>query len=465
MYDIAIIGGGVVGGMIARRLSRYGVSVCILEKQSDVSQGASKANSGIVHAGYDAKPGTLKAKLNVAGAKMMEQTAKELGVKYCKNGSVVAAFDDQDMQNVKKLYDRGIENGVQNLEILDKEGIRKIEPYLAPSAVGALYAPEGAVICPYGLTIAAIGNAMDNGVQLKLNFEVQGITWTGEYYEIASSNQMIQAKYIINAAGVFTDKIAAMVGDTSFHIHPRKGEYLILDKACGHMARQTIFTVPSKMGKGILVGSTVDGNLILGPTAKDIEDKEDKSTTHDGIEKVMVEAKRVMPDVPLGQVITSFSGLRASADRGDFIIEQGAHRFINVAGIESPGLSAAPAIAVYVENILRDMGLMLREKADYDPHRKMHMPSKETFGRIVCRCETISEGKILQAIHTNPKAINIDAVKLRTRSGMGRCQGGFCMSPVAHMLAKQFGMDFQDITKFGGGSNIIVGKTKEFIDQ
>lgn len=286
MYDIAIIGGGVVGGMIMRELSQYNLKLCMLEKENDAAVGASRANSAIVHAGFDANVGSLKAKLNVEGAKMMEQTAAELGVKYKRNGSLVVGFDDDDRQTVNELYERGIANGVDGLKVIDREELKKLEPDITDNAVCALYAPTGAIVCPYELTIAAIGNAMDNGAELMLNFEVKSITRTNGGYEISNGEKNVNASCVINCAGINSDKIAEMVGDTSVAIHPRRGEYILLDKKAGNAVSHTIFKTPSKMGKGILVSPTVDGNLLLGPTSEDISDKSDNATTAVGLSLV-----------------------------------------------------------------------------------------------------------------------------------------------------------------------------------
>lgn len=301
---------------------------------------------------------------------------------------------------------------------------------------------------------------MDEGAQLKLEFEVRSIKFTDDCYELSSGKESIKAKYVINVAGVFADKVAKMVGDQSFGIYPRKGEYLLLDKECGNLVKHTIFKVPSKMGKGILVSSTVDGNLLLGPTSEYISDKEDKSTTQRGIDKIIEGAIKNVSNIPLRSVITSFSGLRAVADKGDFIIGKSKTNFINVAGIESPGLSASPAIAFYVVDILKKTGALLTPKTNFNPNRKIYSAGKSKYHKIVCRCECISEGEILEAIHTNPKATNVDGIKRRTRSGMGRCQGGFCMPHIVEILAQELNIEIEEVTKFGGNSKINIGRTK-----
>ncbi len=475
MYDIAVIGAGVVGGMIARTLSAYDLKICILEKNHDVAMGASCANSAIVHAGFDAKEGSLKAKLNVRGSEMMEQACRELGVKYQNNGSLVIGFTEEDAETVKALYVRGVANGVRNLKVLDSEELHKLEPNVSKNAICALWAPTGGIVCPYELTIASIGNAMDNGADLALDFAVSEIRDAGDHFEIVSPAGTVEAKYVINAAGLFSDEIAKMVGDDSFTVHPRRGEYVLLDKECGSLVKHTIFRTPSKMGKGILVSPTVDGNLLTGPTSVDMEDKTNKATTAEGLALVMREAGENVDGIFFGKTITSFCGLRAVGSTGDFIINMPRDRFVNVAGIESPGLSSAPAIGEYVVELLKNAGMTLNANASFDPIREPAHAFREAsieeknaiikqdpaYGRIVCRCETVTEGEILHAIRTNPKPRDLDGVKRRTRAQMGRCQGGFCSPYIVEMLAKEMNVPYESITKFGGESLINVGKTKE----
>lgn len=475
MYDIAIIGAGVIGGMIARELSFYNVSVCLIEKENDVATGATKANSAIVHAGFDAKVGTLKAELNVKGSKMMPQIAKELGVKYINNGSLVVGFNEEDETTLKELLSRGNTNGVEGLELLGREEILKIEPNIGKDVTCALYAPTGAIICPYDLAVSAIGNAMDNGVELRCGFEVTEIEEKADHYIIKSKEEQILSKYVVNCAGVYSDKIASLVGDTSFNVHPRRGEYVLLDKESGDIVSHTIFVTPSKMGKGILVSPTVDGNLLLGPTAIDTEDKADKSTTCEFFSSIYDIAERSVFCIPKNKTITSFCGLRAVGSTGDFIINSPKNRYVNVAGIESPGLSASPAIAEYVCNLLSEIGLLLVKKENLVTTRKsMHAFREATreeknkmirenpsYGKIICRCEGVTEGEILDAIRTQPKATDLDGVKRRTRSQMGRCQGGFCSPYIIELLSRELNLPYEKITKFGGESYVAIGKTKE----
>lgn len=476
MFDIAVIGAGVVGGMLARTLSAYQLSICVLEKKHDVAMGASCANSAIVHAGFDAKEGSLKAKLNVRGSEMMEQVCRELGVKYKNNGSLVIGFNDEDRATVEALVRRGIANGVKGVRAIDSDELHRLEPNISKNACCALYAPTGSIVCPYELTIAAIGNAMDNGAQLRLDFGVASITAIPGGYRIASeSGETVEAKIVINAAGLYSDAIARMVGDDSFTVHARRGEYVLLDKTVGSLVQHTIFRTPSKMGKGILVSPTVDGNLLTGPTSVDIEEKDNTATTAEGLGRVMREALENVDGIMFNQTITSFCGLRAVGSTGDFIINMPNNSFVNVAGIESPGLSSAPAIAEYVVELLKNAGVALLPRADFNPIRPAAHAFREAsieekneiirrdpaYGRIICRCETVSEGEILAAIRTNPKPRDLDGVKRRTRAQMGRCQGGFCSPYIVELLAQEMNVPYESITKFGGNSLVNVGKTKE----
>lgn len=504
MYDVAIVGAGVVGGMLARTLAAYDLRICILEKENDVALGATHANSGIVHAGYDAEEGSLKARLNVRGSEMMENVAQELGVPYRRNGSLVIGFGDGDRETIEKLYARGVSNGVKELRILDGDEARELEPALTSQVTCALYAPTCAIVCPYELTIAAVGNAMDNGADLMLNFEVRHVDRKEGYYEIFSDDsregccavpdgpqeaggrlyasqqpRKVCARYVVNAAGVHADEIAQLAGDDSIRIHPRRGEYLLLDRECGDLVSCTIFRTPSKKGKGILVTPTVDGNLLLGPTSADMEDKEDWAVTEEGIAEIMERAQESVKEVPLRKVITSFCGLRAVGNTGDFILTSPFPGFVNAAGIESPGLTASPAIAEHIVEMLAGQGLALRRRADYQPLRKpvyafRHASVEEknrmiredsAYGRVVCRCETVTEGEIVAAIRTNPPARDLDGLKRRTRAQMGRCQGGFCMPYLAELLARELGIPYEAVTKSGKGSEISIGRTKETISK
>ena len=474
MFDIAVIGAGVIGGMVARELTKYTKNICILEKGSDVALGATRANSAIVHAGFDAKEGSLKARLNVRGSNMMRDVCSELGVKYINNGSLVVGFNEDDEKTLLSLIERGRRNGVYGLRLLNRDEVLALEPNIGDGVTAALHAPTGAIVCPYELCMASIGNAMDNGAELRLNFEVKSIEKCDGGYVISSGNDSVKAGFVINCAGVYSDIIANMVGDTSFKITPRRGEYMLLDREVGKHISATVFSCPSKMGKGVLVSPTVDGNLLVGPTAEDIIDKEDTKTTPDGLMSVRKLSSEQVKNIDFSKVITSFAGLRATSDVGDFVINMPRYGFINVAGIESPGLSSAPAIAEYVVSMLGDCGVELNIRDDFNARRRpMHyfsMLTKEEkneiikerpeYAHVICRCETVSEGEILDAIRTNPRPTDIDGVKRRTRASMGRCQGGFCTPYIIELLAREMGVEYTDITKFGGNSKINFSRTK-----
>ncbi len=474
-YDVAVVGAGVIGSLIARELCRYNIKVALVEKNNDMATGTSKANSAIVHAGFDAKPGTLKAKLNVEGTALMPELCKTLGVPFKPVGSLVVAFSDEEVETLGELLERGKANGVPGLEIYDAAKLREVEPFISENAKAALWAPTAGIVCPYELTIAAAENAVVNGADFIRNFEVKKIGFDGNEFTVSNGENEFKTKYIINAAGVYCDEIAALIGDTSIHTIPRKGEYMLCDKSVGHLAKHIIFQCPSKMGKGVLVTPTVDGNLLIGPSALDIEDKEDFATTAAALSNILETAKKSVPSLTTREVITSFAGLRAHCTRDDFIIEPSEKnsRFINVAGIESPGLSSAPAIAEYVRDIILKSA-SFEEKADFNPVREepvrfRHMTNEErkalieknpAYGQIICRCETITEGEILDAIHAPAGARDVDGVKRRTRAGMGRCQGGFCGSKVVEILARELGVEINEITKFGGNSKILYERTK-----
>ena len=469
MFDVLIIGGGVTGGMILRELAKYRIRACILEKENDVSCGASKANSGIIHGGFDPEPDTLKAKLNVAGVPLLYEAAKQLHVPHSNNGSMIVAFGKEQEPAIDELYQRGIENGVTDMQILSGDKARSMEPALSDAITKVLWVPTAGIVCPYQLTIAAIGNAMDNGGQLMCNFEVSKIEKTQNGFSVTSENgQTVEGKYLINCAGAFADKIAQMAGDAFYHIIPRAGEYMLLDKLEGKLVKNTIFQVPTKEGKGILVTPTADGNLLIGPTASVVAHGDSTQTTLAGLKAVETYAKLSVPSVNVRQVITSFSGVRASVKSGDFIItaSKNVPGFIHAAAIDSPGLSSCVAIARMVVDILAQEGLSLVENPNFSPYREdthafRNMSSEEkaafiqqnpTYGKIVCRCETVSEGEILDAIHRNPKATDVDGIKRRTRAGMGRCQGGFCLPYVMKLLATENKQDINTVTKNGGNS-------------
>ena len=476
MYDVIIIGAGVSGAATARELSRYKVNACVIEKEEDVCCGTSKANSAIVHAGYDAATGSLMAKLNVRGNQMMEQLAKDLDFPFKKNGSLVVCLHEEDMPNLQALYDRGVANGVKDLRILNQEELREMEPNISDDAYAALYAPTAGIVCPFNLNIAMAENACVNGVEFKFDTEATGLHPIEGGWAIETNQGTFETKYVVNAAGVYADKLHNMVSAKKIHITPRRGDYCLLDKTAGNLVSKTIFALPGKFGKGILVAPTVHGNLILGPTAIDIEDKEGTNTTREGLDQVITKCGMNVKNIPMRSVITSFAGLRAHEDGHEFLIGEleDAPGFIDCAGIESPGLTSSPAIGEMVAEILREK-LNLEKNENFVATRKgvLHPDSlsKEerielirknpAYGNIICRCEMITEGEILDAIHRPLGAKSLDGVKRRTRAGMGRCQAGFCSPRTMEILARERHVSMFDITKSGGDSKIVVGTNKD----
>lgn len=476
MYDVIIIGGGVSGTASARELSRYKGKFCLLEKEEDLCCGTSKANSGIVHAGYDAPKGSLMAKLNVLGNEKMENLSRELDFPFKRTGSLVLCFSPEDMPSLQLLYDRGIANGVKNLRILSREEVLEMEPNISDEVYAALYAPTAGIVCPFEMNLAFGENAYENGVEFHFDTEVIRLAKIEEGYRIFTNKGEFETKCIVNAAGVYADKFHNMVSEKKIHITPRKGEYCLLDKSAGTHVSRTVFALPGKEGKGVLVTPTVHGNLLIGPTATDIEEKEGTNTTGNGLAQVIKKAGRNVKNLPLRQVITSFAGLRAHEDRQEFIIEEAADApgFIDCAGIESPGLTSAPAIGERVAGILRKK-LGLEEKENFISKRKgILRPASLSFeernalirenpayGNIICRCEMVTEGEIREAIRRPLGAKSLDGVKRRTRAGMGRCQSGFCSPKVMEILAQELGVDLAEITKAGEGSNLICGTNKD----
>ena len=463
MYDILIIGAGAVGCAVAMELSKYRLSVCVVEKESDVCEGTSKANSAIAHAGFDAKPGTLKARLNVRGSRMMSELAEKLDFAYKQNGAMVLCFDKQDMPKLEELKKKAELNGVEGVSILTGDEARKLEPSLTDEVCAALLAKTSGIVCPFEMTLAFAENALQNGVEFKLSTEVRSIEKQQDCFTVKTSQGEIAAKIIINAAGVYADKIHSMVSSKPMRITPRRGEYLLMDKAAGSVVSRTIFQLPTKMGKGILVTPTVHGNLLAGPTAENIDDKENVATTSGGLAEVRAKGSLSVRNIPFNKVITSFTGLRAVGDTGDFIIEQSdVEGFIDAAGIESPGLTSAPAIGEYLREIVESI-TRLEKKDNYIDTRKgiVHfnqlsadkqnelIKQDPAYGKIVCRCETVTEGEILDAINRPLGATTLDGVKRRTRAGMGRCQAGFCSPTTMSLIAQKLGIKLEDVKKNG----------------
>lgn len=480
-YDVIIVGGGVVGCFIARALSRYQLRVLLLEREADVCSGASKANTAIVHAGYDAKPGTLKASLNVAGNRMYDQVCAELDVPFQRCGTYVVALSEDDLHTLDELYQRGKQNGVTGMRIISREEMQRIEPLVNPETRGALYASTGGIVDPFLLTIAAAENAVRNGVHLRLETEVTDLVrQNGRIAGVSTNRGQVLGRFVINAAGLHADQLMAKAGLRGFTITPRKGEYYVFDREKSQV-RTVLFPCPTPVSKGILVTPTTHGNTLIGPNAVDINDKEDFSVTPQGLEEVFVGAQRLVPTLDRRDVIAVFAGLRASGSTGDFLIEAPIQvpGSINVAGIESPGLTAAPAIAEFVVELLRERGLELVEKADYNPIRRspprfselsrqeqaLLIAKDARYGRIICRCEMVTEGEIIAAIHSPVPARTYDALKRRTRIGAGRCQGGFDTPRVIHILARELGLPPTAITKKGPGSELVMRETKEPNDK
>ena len=474
MVDIIIIGAGVSGCAIARELSRKKASIVVVERAEDVCCGTSKANSAIVHAGYDATHGSLMAKLNVLGSEMMPGLSKELDFHYKQNGSLVVMLDEADRPNLIKLYENGVKNGVKDLRIIEREELVQLEPNISDKAVAALYAPTGGIVCPFGLTYALAENAASNGAEFRFDSEVTGIEKIEGGWRVKTVKGDLEAKVVVNAAGVYSGKIHNMVSDDPMTIIPRRGDYFLLDRTTGGFVSRTIFQLPGKYGKGVLVAPTVHGNTIVGPTAIDIDDPDATATTQAGLDDIRAKCEQAVKNLPLRQTITSFAGLRAHEPRHEFFIGQIAPGFVDCAAIESPGLSSAPAIGVMVADIVTEI-LGLEADPGFNGSRKGILNPQDlgieeynalirenpAYGTVICRCETVTEGEIIDAIHRNPGAKSIDGVKRRTRAGMGRCQGGFCSPRVLEILSRELGVPMGEITKSGGNSRLIVGVNKD----
>lgn len=479
MYDVIIIGAGVSGSAAARELSRYRLKICVLEKEEDVCCGTSKANSAIVHAGYDAEEGSLMAKLNVEGNELMPALAKELDFDYENCGSFVVCTEESSLPELYALKARGEKNGVKGLEVItDRSRIREMEPNLAEDVIAVLYAPTAGIVCPFGLNIAMAENACTNGVEFCFNTEVRALSRTEKFWRVETSKGGFETKLVVNAAGVYADVFHNMVSEKKIHITPRRGDYCLLDKSAGGFVSRTIFALPGKYGKGVLVSPTVHGNIIVGPTAIDIEDKEATATTREGIDELIKKAELNVKDLPIRQVITSFAGLRAHEDHHEFIIEAlpDAPGFIDCAGIESPGLTSSPAIGKRIAEIV--CGILHPEKnAKFNGTRKGVLNPKRlsrdeyealikrepAYGNVICRCETITEGEILDAIRRPLGAKSLDGIKRRTRAGMGRCQAGFCTPRSMEILHRELGIPMTELTKCGGSSKLLLGENKETI--
>lgn len=480
MYDVIIIGAGVTGCAVARYLSRYQGSALVLERAEDVCCGTSKANSAIIHAGFDAAHGSLMAKMNVQGNRMVPGLAKELDFPFQMNGSLVVCMSEEDMPRLRALYENGVKNGVEGLEIVDAQRLHELEPNVSKNAVAALWAPTGGIVCPFNMTIALAENANANGVDFRFNTKVTGFTRGEEGWTVHTEQGDFRTRYVVNAAGVYADVLHNMVSPRKLHITPRRGDYCLLDRQVGGFVSHTVFQLPGKLGKGVLVSPTVHGNIIVGPTAIDIEDRDGTNTTAAGLEELISKAGISVDNLPIRQTITSFAGLRAHEDHHEFVIGEAedAPGFVDCAGIESPGLTSAPAIGLTVAELLREK-LGLREKEDFIATRKGLLDPKSltwdayqalirekpAYGQIICRCEQVTEGEIIDAIRRPLGARSLDGVKRRTRAGMGRCQAGFCSPRVMEILARELGVSQAEITKCGGASRLIVGVNKDSLEE
>ncbi len=474
--DVLIVGCGVSGAAIAYELSHTDARVLVVERENDVCNGTSKANSAIVHAGYDPAPGSLMAKYNVWGNRLMGPLCARLDIAFVQNGSLVVAFSQEEKPQLEALLARGQTNGVPGMRLISGDEARVLEPNLAPEVVWALDIPTGGIVDPWELTIAMAETAVDNGVALWLDAQVQGIRPDGDGYVVETSRGPVAARYVVNAAGVYADCVHEMVATPTFGIVPTKGEYLLLDKSQGQLLRRTVFQCPTKAGKGVLVSPTVHGNLITGPTSDPVADREDVSTTAQGMERVRSLAGKSVTGLDFRAVIRNFAGMRANnATAHDFVIgfPQGHPHFLDIAAIQSPGLTSAPAIGVDVVRMLREAGLAAGDKevfADQRRHMRFrHLSAEEknaciarepSYGRVICRCERITEGEILDAIRRPIVPRSLDAIKRRCNAGMGRCQGGFCGPRVLEILARELGVDPKSIPQDQAGTFQLTGETK-----
>lgn len=470
--DVCIIGGGVVGLNIAREISRYRLHVCVIEKEEDVGRGCSKANSGIVHGGYSDEPGTLKAELCVAGNRLYEQLDRELHFGYRKTGSLVLAFAAEELPTLEKLLENGRKNGVTGLRIIDRQELLLREPHLNPAVLAALLCEDAGVTSPYEFAIALAENSITNGVDLRLQEEVLAIEPLAGEFHLKTSRGGLRTKFVVNCAGIFSDRIAAMVGIDEYQVSPRRGQYVILDKDQNHLVQSVIFQVPSRLGKGILVTPTFHGNLMIGPNAEEIDDKTDVGTDAETLANMVTQARRSVPGFDMRKALTSFAGNRPVSNQKDWVIDSSRiPSFINLIGIDSPGLTAAPAIARKVCDLLLQAGLMLEPKPDFQPQRLPIIRKKaadfagdlnatDPSLHIICRCEQVTEAEILDCLSRGIPVRSLDAVKFRTRAGMGRCQGAFCGPRVRELLSRKLAVPSTEICGKGECSSTLVKRAR-----
>lgn len=474
IYDALIIGGGVIGCSIARYLSRFQGKFIVLEKHNDVGNETSSANSAIVHSGYDPKPGTLKAKFNVDGCKMMQELCEELDVPYFKTGSLTVALNDEDITTLRELKERGETNGVE-CRLLTREETIKIEPNINPQVKASLLCPAAGIVDPFNLTVSLMENAMDNGVQLALNQEVTGIKKIRDGYEVTTKDgNEYRTKVLINASGVHCEDVTRLLEEPDFKIIPTKGEYVLLDHFNPNYIKHTLFMCPTKVGKGVLVSPTTSFNYIVGPSAE-VGEMDDTSLEKDVISVVKEKAKNLVLNIPYNHTVKGFVGIRANNDHNDFIIEDSRlnKNFINVSGIMSPGLASSPAIGLYISNLVRDK-LDLVRNANFNARIKPHLTYEKgtalfnkyiqkdpRYGHFICRCERVSEGQVIDVIHRNCGATTVKGVKKRTRAGFGKCQGGMCQEHVLQILARELNLDPKDVNFNANDTEILLKDSKE----
>jgi len=471
-YDVVVIGAGVCGANIARRLSAYELDVALVEKEADVSFGVSKANSGIVHGGFHHDKKYLKSRLEVQGAMMFDRLRAELDFPFIRCGILVVALHEDEMRSIERLYERGVENGAIGIEMCSRERILELEPKLSPDAVGGLHAPGGGIVEPYRFVFSLVESAVKNGVRLETGWKLEGATWLGDRWELRSAGgRAMSARWVVNSAGLYADEVSRIFGGEEFAVQGRKGEYYLLDRLTKARPSRVVFPVPTAVSKGMLIVPTVEGTVLLGPTAEPVDDKEDSSTTREQLETVLRSARNMIPSISETDVITSFAGIRPVVNE-DFFIEISARApgLVQVAGIQSPGLTASPAIGEYVKDLLKRAGLRLVEKAGYDPFVPKLPRAKDlgpfeldelvagnpAYGEVVCRCERVSEAEIVEAVRRGHRTL--DGVKYFTRAQMGRCQGGFCTYKIVKIIMRETGMSYDEITKRGGGSRVLEGE-------
>lgn len=470
MYDVLIIGCGITGAATAYELSKYRLKVGILERENDVAVGTTKANSAILHAGYDPRPGSLMARLNVRGVELARELCRDLDVPYRACGSFVLAFSQGENAHLRELYDRGVENGVPELKLLSGDEARAMEPNLADEVVGALYAPTAAICSPWEYCLALAETAVRNGAELHLETEVTGLSAGEDGWTVRTGRGEFKSRYVINAAGVDAQTVHEMAAEKTFTIKPGRGQYYLLDKSEGDRVSRVIFQCPNELGKGVLVAPTVHGNLIVGPNSEPVNSL---AVTSDGLRFVREKAAKSVPSVQINQSIRNFAGVRATADTGDFVLEEAAPGFIDLAGICSPGLSAAPAIAEYAAGLLERSGLTLEKKDTFLSTRRRTrfkelslaeraalVEQEPAYGRVICRCETVTEGEILACLKGPIPPRSVDGVKRRVNAGMGRCQGGFCGPRVVEILARELGISPGEVVQDRAGTWLLARETK-----